>query len=95
MLAVEAPTAEYPEEVWQRVLAVNLTGVWLCMKYEIPAMLRLGRGSIVNTSSIVGTVGFTSISAMTAAGIERFAAVLSLLDQSDAVVVLAGASSAT
>jgi NAD(P)-dependent dehydrogenase (short-subunit alcohol dehydrogenase family) len=67
VLGVEAPTAEYPEEAWQRVLAVNLTGVWLCMKHEIPPMLRLGRGSIVNTSSVVGAVGFTSICAYVAA----------------------------
>jgi NAD(P)-dependent dehydrogenase (short-subunit alcohol dehydrogenase family) len=67
VLGVEAPLADYPEEVWQRVLSVNLTGVWLCMKWEIPAMLRLGRGSIVNTSSVVGAVGFTSIGAYVAA----------------------------
>jgi NAD(P)-dependent dehydrogenase (short-subunit alcohol dehydrogenase family) len=67
ILGVEAPTAEYPEEVWHRVLAVNLTGVWLCMKHELRAMLRLGRGSIVNTSSVVGEVGFTAFCAHVAA----------------------------
>ncbi len=45
------------EEEWDRVINVNLKGVWLCMKYEIPAMLRSGGGAIVNTSSISGLVG--------------------------------------
>src|SRR5499433_1537354 len=51
------PTAEFPEEDWHRVLAINLTGVWLCMKYEIPQMLKQGGGAIVNTASIAGLVG--------------------------------------
>jgi NAD(P)-dependent dehydrogenase (short-subunit alcohol dehydrogenase family) len=64
----QTPTAEYPEEIWSRVLAVNLTGVWLCMKYEIPRMLSGGRGgAIVNMSSILGTVGFENASAYVAA----------------------------
>src|SRR5215467_1163750 len=41
-------TAEYPEERWHQVIAVNLTGVWLCMKYEIPQMRTQGGGAIVN-----------------------------------------------
>lgn len=45
---------DYPEKVWNRVLGVNLTGVWLCMKYEIPRMLKQGRGAIVNVASIAG-----------------------------------------
>lgn len=45
------------EEDWQRVIAVNLTGVWLCMKHEIPAMIARGGGAIVNTSSVLGLVG--------------------------------------
>lgn len=61
-----AATAEYPDEVWDRVIAVNLTGVWQCMKYELPAMLKQG-GAIVNMSSILGTVAFASASAYTAA----------------------------
>ncbi len=36
---VQATTAEYPREEWDRVLAMNLTGVWLCIKHEIPVML--------------------------------------------------------
>ncbi|NTV45052.1 MAG: SDR family oxidoreductase [Chlorobiales bacterium] len=61
------PAAEYPEDVWNRVIAINLTGVWLCMKYEIPEMLKHGGGAIVNMASILGTVGFANASAYTAA----------------------------
>ncbi len=50
-------THEYPEDDWDRVLDVNLKGVWLCMKYEIPVMLRRGGGAIVNTASIYGLSG--------------------------------------
>lgn len=52
-----ATTAEYPEDDWDRVMAVNLKGVWLCMKYELPQMLRQGGGAIVNTASLAGLVG--------------------------------------
>jgi NAD(P)-dependent dehydrogenase (short-subunit alcohol dehydrogenase family) len=45
------------EEDWHRVMAINLTGVWLCMKYEIPEMLKRGKGAIVNNGSVVGLVG--------------------------------------
>src|SRR6266446_494466 len=51
-----ALTAEYPEETWHQVIAINLTGVWFCMKYEIPQMLQQGGGTIVNTASIMGLV---------------------------------------
>ncbi len=51
------PTAEYEEEVWDKVIDINLKGVWLCMKYEIPAMLKRGRGAIVNMSSVAGLKG--------------------------------------
>lgn len=63
---VQALSADYPEEAWQRVLGVNLTGVWLCMKHEIPLMLKQG-GAIVNMSSILGTVGFAGSVAYDAA----------------------------
>src|SRR5215510_11001474 len=59
-------TAEYPEERWHQVIAVNLTGVWLCMKYEIPQMLHQGRGTIVNTASAAGLVGTRGASAYVA-----------------------------
>jgi NAD(P)-dependent dehydrogenase (short-subunit alcohol dehydrogenase family) len=51
---------------WQRTLAVNLTGVWSCMRHEIPRMLDRGGGSIVNCSSVAGLVGFANIPAYTA-----------------------------
>jgi NAD(P)-dependent dehydrogenase (short-subunit alcohol dehydrogenase family) len=54
---VFATTADYPEADWDRVMAVNLKGVWLCMKYEIPQMLQQGGGAIVNTASLAGLVG--------------------------------------
>lgn len=63
---IQATTAEYPLDVWNRVIGVNLTGPWLCMKYEIPHMLERGGGAIVNMSSILGTVGFANACAYTA-----------------------------
>jgi NAD(P)-dependent dehydrogenase (short-subunit alcohol dehydrogenase family) len=51
------PIADYSEDDWDRVIRINLKGVWLCMKYEVPQMLRSGGGAIVNTASIVGLVG--------------------------------------
>lgn len=62
-----APTAEYPEYAWNRVIGINLTGVYLCLKYEIPAMLRSGGGAIVNNASILGLVGFANAPAYCAA----------------------------
>ena len=53
-----AQTADYTEENWDRVMNINLKGVWLCMKHEIPWMLRNGKGAIVNTASLFGLVGF-------------------------------------
>jgi len=61
-----AVTHECTPENWQRTLAVNLTGVWSCMRHEIPRMLERGGGSIVNCSSVAGLVGFASIPAYTA-----------------------------
>ncbi len=52
------PTADYSLEGWQKVIGVNLSGVFYCMKYEIPAMLKNGGGSIVNMASILGEVSF-------------------------------------
>src|SRR5262249_31611055 len=56
-----AGIVETSEEDWHRVIATNLTGVWLCMKYEIPEMLKRGRGAIVNNGSVVGLVGSAGI----------------------------------
>lgn len=55
---VSAPLADGTEENWTRTLDINLTGVWRCMKAEIPHMLANGGGAIVNCSSIAGVVGF-------------------------------------
>jgi NAD(P)-dependent dehydrogenase (short-subunit alcohol dehydrogenase family) len=59
-------TADYPEEKWHQVIAINLIGVWLCMKYEIPQMLQQGGGTIVNTASVAGLVGLPYASAYVA-----------------------------
>jgi NAD(P)-dependent dehydrogenase (short-subunit alcohol dehydrogenase family) len=59
-------TAECSEENWDRTLAINLKGVWLCMKYEIPQMLKQGGGAIVNTASVAGLVGFAGLPAYVA-----------------------------
>jgi NAD(P)-dependent dehydrogenase (short-subunit alcohol dehydrogenase family) len=50
-------THEYPEDVWARIIATNLTGVYLCLKHEITQMLQQGGGAIVNTASVAGLVG--------------------------------------
>src|SRR2546421_663977 len=52
-----APTAEYEEEEWDRIIDIDLRGVFLCMKYEIPLILKQGGGAIVNTSSGAGGIG--------------------------------------
>ena len=61
------PTADYTLESWARVIAINLSGVFYCMKYQIPQMLKSGGGSIVNISSILGSVGFANSPAYVAA----------------------------
>jgi NAD(P)-dependent dehydrogenase (short-subunit alcohol dehydrogenase family) len=53
--------------VWDRSIAINLTGVFLCMKHEIPLMLEQGGGAIVNTSSGAGVKGFPGGAAYVAA----------------------------
>ncbi len=53
-------------EEWNRILAVNLTGTWYCMRHELPVMLRQGGGSVVNVASIAGVVGFPNASAYVA-----------------------------
>lgn len=53
----QAPLAEYSLDGWERVIAINLNGVFYGMKYQLPAMLRNGGGSIVNIASILGSVG--------------------------------------
>jgi NAD(P)-dependent dehydrogenase (short-subunit alcohol dehydrogenase family) len=51
-------TADLTEEEWDRIVSINLRSVFLCMKYEIPLMLKQGSGAIVNTSSGAGVKGF-------------------------------------
>ncbi len=60
------PTHEYPEELFDQILAVNTRGVFLCMKHEIPAMLQNGGGAIVNTASAAGLVAQPMLVAYTA-----------------------------
>ena len=62
-----APTAEYEEEEWNRIFDINLRGMFLCMKYEIPLILKQGGGAIVNTSSGAGVIGIKGSPAYTAA----------------------------
>ncbi len=59
--------AEMSNDGFEKVIAVNLNGVFYCMKYEISAMLKQGSGVIVNTASILGTVGFSAFSGYVAA----------------------------
>jgi len=54
----KAALADITEEEWDRIVAINLRGVFLCMKYEIPLLLKHGGGAIVNTSSGAGVKGF-------------------------------------
>ena len=63
---VSALMHEQKEEDWDRVINVNLKGIWLCMKYEVQYMLKNGGGAIVNTSSVAGLVGFPGIAHYTA-----------------------------
>ena len=63
---VRARTAAYPEEVWHQVIDLNLTGVFLCLKFELPVMVKQGRGVIVNMSSVAGVTGFPGHAAYTA-----------------------------
>ena len=60
-------THEWSDESFDRMIAVNLRGVWLCMKHEIPQMLKQGSGVIVNTGSIAGLVGLPTSTAYVAA----------------------------
>jgi NAD(P)-dependent dehydrogenase (short-subunit alcohol dehydrogenase family) len=60
-------TADGTMENWNRVIAIDLTGVWSCMRYQIPAMLKSGGGAIVNCSSVAGLVGAPTCSAYVAA----------------------------
>jgi NAD(P)-dependent dehydrogenase (short-subunit alcohol dehydrogenase family) len=62
-----APAGEYPLDGWDKVIAVNLSGVFYGMRYQIPAMKKAGGGAIVNIASILGQVGFRGSPAYVAA----------------------------
>jgi NAD(P)-dependent dehydrogenase (short-subunit alcohol dehydrogenase family) len=62
-----AALADFEEEEWNRIMDVNLRGVFLCMKYEIPLLLKQGGGAIVNTSSGAGVIGIKGGAAYAAA----------------------------
>lgn len=63
----QATIADLTEEEWDRVVDIDLRGVFLCMKYEVPLMLQAGGGAIVNTSSGAGIKGFPATAAYCAA----------------------------
>lgn len=74
------PTGEYEIDAWNRVVTINLSGVFYGMRYQIPAMLRTGGGSIVNVGSILSQVGFGAACAYVSAkhgvlGLTRTAAI--------------------
>lgn len=60
--AFNIDTPDHPEDVWDDLLAINLTGVWFCMRHQIPAMLEGGGGAIVNMASMAGVKGFAGSS---------------------------------
>lgn len=59
----QADSVDCTTENWERVMDINLKGLWLCMKYQIPELLKSQGGSIVNISSIAGQVGFPGLPA--------------------------------
>jgi NAD(P)-dependent dehydrogenase (short-subunit alcohol dehydrogenase family) len=61
------PVGEYEADEWNKVLGINLSGVFYGMRYQIPAMLKAGGGSIINVASILGSVGFAYSAAYVAA----------------------------
>ncbi len=72
-------TADYAEDAFDQVIAINLKGTWLGMRAVVPQMLKQGKGAIVNNASILGLVGFATAAAYTASkhgilGLTRVAA---------------------
>ena len=59
-------TADCPDDLWQRIININTTGVWLCMKHQIRQMLRNDGGTIVNAASVAGLAGLPNASAYVA-----------------------------
>jgi len=62
----DGPVTDLDEEVWERVLAVNLRSLYLCCKYGIPILIESGGGSVINTSSSAGVMGIPGCDAYTA-----------------------------
>lgn len=80
IVGAEKHVGELSPEEWQKVIEINLNGVFYAMHYQIPAMLESGGGAIVNTSSIAGFIGIENLSAYVAskhgvAGLTKSAAV--------------------
>ena len=80
ILGDRAPTADCSEEQWDRTIAVNLKGVWLCLRSELPQMVAQGGGAIVNTASAAGVVAVWDLPAYVAskhgvAGLTKAAAI--------------------
>lgn len=63
----QKPIAEYPVEGWDQVISINLSGVFYGLNQQIPAMLKSGRGSIINIASILGSVGTPNVAGYVAA----------------------------
>lgn len=66
---IEGATAtiqDSTEDNWDKTIGINLKGIWLCMKYEIPEMLKQGKGVIINCASIAGLIGFSGLPAYVA-----------------------------
>lgn len=61
------PAGDYPIDAWDKVISINLSGVFYGMRYQLPAIIRSGGGNIVNMASILGKVGFAGSSAYVAA----------------------------
>jgi len=62
----QANTLECTEQNWDKTIGVNLKGIWLCMKHEIPELLKQGKGAIVNCASVAGLIGFAGLPAYVA-----------------------------
>ena len=63
---ISASVQDCTEENWDKTIGVNLKGIWLCMKYEIPEILKQGKGVIINCASVAGLVGFSGLPAYVA-----------------------------
>ena len=67
ILGEEKPAAEYSLDGWQRIIDINLSGVFYCLKYELEVMLKQGAGVIINMASILGQVGTPGLAGYVAA----------------------------